>query len=49
MSDGPQHPAILVSDTEREGTIALLRQAVVDGRLTLEEFSDLLGKGDPHA
>ncbi len=43
MSDGPQHPAILASDTERESTVALLRQAVVDGRLTLEEFSDRVG------
>jgi uncharacterized protein DUF1707 len=43
VSDGPQHPAILASDTERESTIALLRQAVADGRLTLEEFSDRVG------
>jgi hypothetical protein len=43
VSDGPQHPAILASDTERESTVALLRQAVVDGRLTLEEFSDRVG------
>jgi hypothetical protein len=44
VSDGPQHPAILASDTERESTIALLRQAVVDGRLTLEEFSERVGQ-----
>lgn len=44
MSDGPQHPATPASDTERESTIGLLRQAVVDGRLTLEEFSDRVGQ-----
>jgi uncharacterized protein DUF1707/cell wall-active antibiotic response 4TMS protein YvqF len=43
VSDGPQHPAILASDAEREGTVELLRQAVADGRLTLEEFSDRVG------
>ena len=43
MSDGPQHPAILASDTERDSTIELLRRAVADGRLTLEEFSDRVG------
>lgn len=31
---------ILVSDTERERSIALLRVAVGEGRLTLEEFSE---------
>jgi hypothetical protein len=39
MSDGPQHPVILASDAERERTVAVLQEAVVDGRLTLEEFS----------
>lgn len=43
MSDGPQHPAILASDAEREATVDRLRQSVVDGRLTLEEFSDRVG------
>jgi hypothetical protein len=36
-------PALLVSDAEREGAVTLLRDAVVDGRLTLEEFSDRVG------
>jgi len=31
---------ILASDAERERTIALLRDAVGEGRLTLEEFSE---------
>jgi hypothetical protein len=43
VSDGPQHPAILASDAEREATVDRLRHAVVDGRLTLEEFSDRVG------
>jgi hypothetical protein len=43
VSDGPQHPAILASDAEREVTVETLRQAVVDGRLNLEEFSDRVG------
>ncbi len=34
---------IRASDAERERSIALLRDAVSDGRLTLEEFSDRLG------
>ena len=42
MSDepDPQPPAILASDAERERGIALLREAVGEGRLTLEEFSN---------
>jgi hypothetical protein len=36
-------PALLVSDADRERGIALLRDAVVDGRLTLEEFSERVG------
>jgi hypothetical protein len=36
-------PALLVSDADRERGIALLRDAVADGRLTLEEFSDRVG------
>jgi hypothetical protein len=43
VSDGARHPAILASDAEREATVDRLRQAVVDGRLTLEEFSDRVG------
>jgi Domain of unknown function (DUF1707)/Cell wall-active antibiotics response 4TMS YvqF len=35
---------ILASDAERERSIALLRDAVSDGRLTLEEFSDRVGR-----
>ena len=36
----PQPPAILAGDAEREHSTQLLSQAVVEGRLTLEEFSD---------
>lgn len=36
-------PALLASDADRERGVALLRDAVVDGRLTLEEFSDRVG------
>jgi capsid protein len=36
-------PALLISDAEREHGITLLRDAVVDGRLTLEEFSERVG------
>src|ERR1700761_4951197 len=45
MSDDREsHPTpILASDAERERSIALLRDAVSEGRLTLEEFS---GGGD---
>src|ERR1700760_2563908 len=35
-----QPPAILAADAEREHSTQLLSQAVVEGRLTLEEFSD---------
>jgi hypothetical protein len=38
MSDEPQ-PPILASDAERERTSDVLRQASVEGRLTLDEFS----------
>jgi hypothetical protein len=34
---------ILASDAERERSIALLRDAVSEGRLTLEEFSERVG------
>jgi Domain of unknown function (DUF1707) len=35
-------PAVRASDGEREQTVALLRGHVVEGRLTLEEFSERL-------
>lgn len=35
-----QPPAILAGDAEREQSTQLLSRAVVEGRLTLEEFSD---------
>lgn len=38
MDDDRQQP-ILASDAERERSVELLREAVVEGRLTLEEFS----------
>ena len=40
IDDPVRHPAILASDAERERTVAVLRDAVVEGRLTLEEFSE---------
>ncbi len=36
-------PALLVSDAERERGSRFLRDAVVDGRLTLEEFTNRVG------
>jgi hypothetical protein len=42
--DGDSRPTpILASDAERERSIALLRDAVSEGRLTLEEFSERVG------
>ncbi|MGA2010205.1 MAG: DUF1707 domain-containing protein [Solirubrobacteraceae bacterium] len=45
MSDDrePRPTPILASDAERERSIALLRDAVGEGRLTLEEFSERVG------
>jgi hypothetical protein len=43
MVDGPALPPIRSSDAEREHCIDVLRDAVVHGRLTLEEFSDRVG------
>jgi Domain of unknown function (DUF1707) len=43
MENRSDLPAIRVSDEEREHSIALLRDAVVTGRLTLEEFSERVG------
>lgn len=39
---GERHP-ILASDAEREQTVTRLRDAVGEGRLTLEEFSERVG------
>jgi uncharacterized protein DUF1707/cell wall-active antibiotic response 4TMS protein YvqF len=36
-------PALLIGDADRERGVSLLRDAVVDGRLTLEEFSERVG------
>jgi len=44
MDERSDLPAIRVSDEERERSIVLLRDAVVSGRLTLEEFSDRVGR-----
>jgi hypothetical protein len=45
MSDDrePRPTPILASDAERERTVGLLRDAVGEGRLTLEEFSERVG------
>jgi hypothetical protein len=42
MSDDPESrpTPILASDAERERSVAVLREAVSEGRLTLEEFSE---------
>ena len=39
-----EEPPILASDAERDQSIVLLRDAVTSGRLTLEEFSDRVGR-----
>lgn len=44
MDERPDPPPILASDAERENNIVLLRDAVVHGRLTLEEFSDRVAR-----
>ena len=44
MNERSDPPPILASDAEREQSIVLLRDAVVEGRLTLEEFSDRVGR-----
>jgi hypothetical protein len=36
-------PVVLASDAEREQVVLALRDAVVEGRLTLEEFSERVG------
>ena len=43
MEERPQPPAIRASDAERERSVTVLRDAVVEGRLTLEEFSERVG------
>ena len=43
VSDDREKPPILASDGERERSIAVLRDAVGEGRLTLEEFSERIG------
>jgi hypothetical protein len=43
MSEAPLPPAIRVSDAERQHAVIILRDAVVEGRLTLEEYSDRVG------
>ncbi|MDQ6605526.1 MAG: DUF1707 domain-containing protein [Actinomycetota bacterium] len=40
MADGPERHPILAADADRERSVALLREAVGEGRLTLDEFSD---------
>jgi uncharacterized protein DUF1707/cell wall-active antibiotic response 4TMS protein YvqF len=43
MSDTSPPPAIRASDAERQRTVLVLRDAVVEGRLTLEEYSERVG------
>jgi hypothetical protein len=40
QSEPEQPPPLLASDAERDQSVELLRSAVVDGRLTLEEFTE---------
>src|SRR5262245_33348589 len=42
MEEGSQ-PPILASDAERESACAILREASVEGRLTLDEFTQRIG------
>ena len=44
MDEPTRQPAILAADAEREHSTELLSRAVVEGRLTLEEFSDRVGR-----
>ena len=44
VEEPTRKPAILAGDQEREHSTELLSQAVVEGRLTLEEFSDRVGR-----
>jgi hypothetical protein len=43
MTEPALPPALLASDRQREQAIATLRDAVVEGRLTLDEYSDRVG------
>ena len=43
MADEPEPPALLAGDRDRDTSIELLSEAVAEGRLTLEEFSDRVG------
>jgi len=43
MDEPTRQPAILAGDEERERSTELLSRAVVEGRLTLEEFSERVG------
>jgi hypothetical protein len=43
MSEEPPHPALRAGDADRDRTVDLLRTAVVEGRLTLEEFGERVG------
>jgi hypothetical protein len=44
MDDSPGSGLVRVGDSERERAILRLREAVVEGRLTLEEFTDRVGR-----
>jgi hypothetical protein len=43
MHDPNSPPAVLAGDEDREHSVELLTRAVVEGRLTLEEFSERVG------
>jgi len=45
MTDAPstQQPAIRASDAERQQTVLVLRDALLEGRLSLDEYSDRTG------
>jgi hypothetical protein len=43
MAEGASEEVVLASDGEREHAVLRLRDAVVEGRLTLEEFSERVG------
>ena len=42
-SDERDHPAVRVSDAERDAAVGRLKGAAVEGRLTLEELADRTG------
>lgn len=43
MTESGNRPVLRVGDADREHAVATLRHAVVEGRLTLEEFGDRVG------